>query len=158
MNWLFKEEPSSYSFDDLMKDGRTTWSGVKNPLAQRHLHAVRRGDRILYYHTGDEKAVVGVARAVSDAYADPQDPAGKRAAVDVAPVERLPRPLPLAAIKSDPAFAAFPLVRISRLSVMPVGDREWAALMKLAAARAPAPRPRTPPRRPAALRSPQRSK
>ena len=142
MNWLFKEEPSSYSFDDLMKDGRTTWSGVKNPLAQRHLHAVRRGDRILYYHTGDEKAVVGVARAVCDAYADPQDPAGKRAAVDLAPVEKLPRTVPLAAIKSDPGFAAFPLVRISRLSVMPVGDREWAALMKLAAAR----------------RSPQRSK
>jgi predicted RNA-binding protein with PUA-like domain len=158
MNWLFKEEPSSYSFDDLSRDGGTVWSGVKNPLAQRHLHAVRRGDRILYYHTGSEKAVVGIARAASDAYPDPQDPTGRRAAVDVAPVERLPQPVPLATIKSDPGFAAFPLVRISRLSVMPVGDREWAALMKLAAAREPARQPRSPSRRPAAPRSPQRSK
>src|SRR3989454_170935 len=67
MNWLFKEEPSHYSFDDLVKDGRTRWSGVKNPLAQQHLRAVRKGDRILYYHTGGEKAVVGMARAVGDA-------------------------------------------------------------------------------------------
>src|SRR3989442_1609488 len=91
MNWLFKEEPSSYSFDDLVKDGRTRWSGVKNPLAQKHLRAVRRGDRVLYYHTGGEKAVVGVARAASDAYDDPEDPSGRRAAVDIAPENRLPR-------------------------------------------------------------------
>src|SRR5436309_7261423 len=120
MNWLFKEEPSSYSFDDLMSDGRTRWSGVKNPLAQKHLRLVRRGDRVLYYHTGGEKAVVGLARAACDAYDDPDDPARRRAAVDIVPEGRLPRPVPLAEIKSRTMFASFPLVRISRLSVMPV--------------------------------------
>src|SRR5437762_5622153 len=90
MNWLFKEEPSHYSFDALVKDKRTVWSGVKNPLAQRHLHAVKRGDRIFYYHTGDEKAVVGVAQALGDAYADPGDNSGKQAVVDVGPVRKLP--------------------------------------------------------------------
>ena len=134
MTWLFKEEPSSYSFDDLMKDGRTAWSGVKNPLAQQHLRAVRRGDRILYYHTGSEKAVVGLARAVTGAYPDPADPAGKRVAVDIAPVKRLPRPVPLAAIKADRRFAAFPLVRISRLSVMPVSEPEWRRLLEMSGA------------------------
>ena len=131
MNWLFKEEPSHYSFDDLVKDGQTRWSGVKNPLAQQHLRAVRRGDRILYYHTGNEKAVIGIARARGDAFPDPDDPSGKRAAVDIAPARKLPRPVALAEIKKRKAFARFPLVRISRLSVMPVDDREWDAIMKM---------------------------
>ena len=125
MNWLFKEEPTHYSFDALVKDKRTVWSGVKNPLAQRHLHAVKRGDRIFYYHTGDEKAIVGIARALGNAYADPSDESGKQAVVDVEPVRKLARPVSLAEIKADPAFKAFPLVRISRLSVMPVSDEEW---------------------------------
>jgi predicted RNA-binding protein with PUA-like domain len=128
MNWLFKEEPSNYSFNALMKDKRTVWSGVKNPLAQKHLHAVRRGDRIFYYHTGAEKAVVGVARALGDAYPDPADKTGKQAVVDIAPVEELPQPVSLAAIKADPAFRTFPLVRIARLSVMPVSDAEWSRI------------------------------
>jgi len=131
MNWLFKEEPSHYGFDELVSDGRTTWSGVKNPLAQKHLRSVRKGDRILYYHTGDEKSVVGIARAVGDAYDDPGDPSGRRATVDIAPEGRLPRPVTLAEIKSLKAFATFPLVRISRLSVMPVTDREWDTILKL---------------------------
>jgi len=131
MNWLFKEEPSHYGFDELLSDGRTTWSGVKNPLAQKHLRSVRKGDRILYYHTGGEKAVVGTARAVGDAYGDPGDPSGRRAAVDIAPEGRLSRPVTLAEIKSLKAFAKFPLVRISRLSVMPVTDREWETILKL---------------------------
>jgi len=131
MNWLFKEEPSHYAFDDLVKHGRTRWSGVKNPLAQRHLRSVRRGDRIFYYHTGGEKAVVGIARAVGDAYGDPEDPSGRRAAVDIAPDRRLSRPVTLAEIKAKKMFAKFPLVRISRLSVMPVEDREWEAILKL---------------------------
>lgn len=125
MNWLFKEEPTHYSFDALVKDKRTMWSGVKNPLAQRHLHAVKRGDRIFYYHTGDEKAIVGIARALGNAYNDPSDEGGKQAVVDVEPVRKLARPVSLAEIKADPAFKAFPLVRISRLSVMPVSDEEW---------------------------------
>ena len=132
MNWLFKEEPSNYSFDALVKDGKTTWSGVKNPLAQKHLHAVKKGDRIFYYHTGDEKAVVGTAKALGDAYADPGDKTGKLAVVDVGPVKKLPRPVTLAAIKADPSFSEFALVRISRLSVMPVTDEEWTRIEKKA--------------------------
>jgi len=134
MNWLFKEEPTHYSFDALTKDGQTTWSGVRNPVAQRHLHGVKKGDRIFYYHTGDEKAVVGIAKALGDAYADPDDEAGKAAVVDVAPVKKLPRPVSLKEIKAEPAFSSFPLVRISRLSVMPVTDEEWERISKMAAA------------------------
>ncbi len=132
MNWLFKEEPTHYSFDDLVKDGKTSWSGVKNPLAQKHLRSVKKGDRIFYYHTGDEKSVVAVARASGDAYADPKDKAGKLATVDIVPVGKLPRPVTLAEIKARAFFKDFPLVRISRLSVMPVTDREWAEIEKLA--------------------------
>ena len=131
MNWLFKEEPTHYSFDDLAKDRRTIWSGVKNPLAQKHLHAVRKGDRIFYYHTGTQKAVVAVARAGSDAYPDPNDAAGKMFVVDVVAEKKLPRAVTLAEIKADRAFAAFPLVRISRLSVMPVSDAEWSRIEKM---------------------------
>jgi predicted RNA-binding protein with PUA-like domain len=131
MNWLFKEEPSSYSFDELTKDGKTVWAGVKNPLAQKHLHGVKRGDRIFYYHTGNEKAVVGIAKALGDSYPDPQDKSGKLAVVDVAPVKKLRRPVTLAEIKADRAFSAFPLVRLSRLSVMPVSDDEWSRIEML---------------------------
>ncbi|MGE5243398.1 MAG: EVE domain-containing protein [Betaproteobacteria bacterium] len=131
MNWLFKEEPTHYSYDDLVGDGRTAWSGVKNPLAQKHLRGVRKGDRILYYHTGNEKAVVGIAKALSDAYPDPKDKSGKMVVVDVGPVKKLARPVTLAAVKADPAFESFPLVRISRLSVMPVSDAEWDRIVSL---------------------------
>jgi predicted RNA-binding protein with PUA-like domain len=132
MNWLFKEEPTHYNFDDLVKDKKAVWSGVRNPVAQKHLRGVKKGDRIFYYHTGDEKSVVGVARAMGDAYADPNDKAGKAAVVDVAPVRKLARPVTLAEIKADPAFKDFALVRISRLSVMPVSDAEWRRIEKLA--------------------------
>ena len=125
MNWLFKEEPSNYSFDALVKDRKTTWSGVKNPLAQKHLRSVKKGDRIFYYHTGDEKSVVGVAKALADAYPDPDDKTGKAHVVDVGPVKKLATPVTLATIKADAAFKDFALVRISRLSVMPVSDAEW---------------------------------
>lgn len=133
MNWLFKEEPEHYSFDDLVKDRRTQWSGVRNPLAQKHLRGVREGDRIFYYHTGKEKAVVAVARAASDAYPDPRDKSGKAFVVDVVPDRKLPRPVPLAEIKAKASFATFPLTRMPRLSVMPVSDREWAGIEKMAA-------------------------
>ena len=132
MNWLFKEEPSSYSFDALVKDRSTTWSGVKNPLAQKHLRAVRKGDRIFYYHTGDEKAIVGIATALGDAYPDSEDKAAKAHVVDVGPVKKFARPVTLAEIKAAPAFATFPLVRISRLSVMPVTDAEWTRIEGMA--------------------------
>jgi len=132
MNWLFKEEPSHYNFDELVKDKKTVWSGVKNPLAQKHLRSVKRGDRIFYYHTGDEKAVVGIAKAAGDAYADPNDKTGKASVVDVEPVKKLPQPVTLAAIKADAAFKSFALVRISRLSVMPVTDDEWQRIERMA--------------------------
>jgi predicted RNA-binding protein with PUA-like domain len=132
MNWLFKEEPTHYSFDDLVREGRTSWTGVRNPLAQKHLRAVRKGDRIFYYHTGKEKAVVAIAKAAGDAYADPADRSGRLFAVDVVPVRKLPRSVPLSAIKASAAFRDFPLVRISRLSVMPVSDREWDEIERMA--------------------------
>src|SRR5262249_55223310 len=102
--------------------------------AQKHLRAVKKGDRIFYYHTGDEKSVVAIARATTDSYSDPKDKAGKLAAVDVAPVKKLARPVTLAEIKAKPFFKDFPLVRISRLSVMPVSDREWSEIEKMAGA------------------------
>jgi predicted RNA-binding protein with PUA-like domain len=132
MNFLFKEEPTHYSFDNLVRDKTTVWSGVKNALAQKHLKTVKKGDRIFFYHTGDEKAVVGIARAAGDAYPDPADPSGKLAAVDIAPVKQLPRAVTLAEIKAVKALASMPLVRISRLSVMPVTDSEWTTIEKLA--------------------------
>jgi predicted RNA-binding protein with PUA-like domain len=133
MNWLFKEEPTHYGFDALVRDKRTVWSGVRNPLAQKHLRSVKKGDRIFYYHTGDEKAIVGICKALGDAYADPNDASGKASVVDVAPVKKLARPVTLAEIKADTAFKDFPLVRISRLSVMPVTDAEWTRIEMLAA-------------------------
>jgi predicted RNA-binding protein with PUA-like domain len=125
MNWLIKEEPEHYSFDDLVRDGRTSWSGVRNPLAQKHLQSMRKGDRIFFYHTGAVKAVVGIAKAAGAPYPDLSDPSGKLHAVDVAPVKKLKSPVTLSAVKADKAFASFPLVRMSRLSVMPVTDEEW---------------------------------
>src|SRR5262245_59523594 len=133
MNWLFKEEPTHYNFADLVKDKKTMWSGVKNPLAQKHLRSVKKNDRIFYYHTGDEKAVVGTCKALGDAYPDPGDKTGKASVVNVAAVKPLARPVTLAEIKADRAFADFPLVRISRLSVMPVTDAEWARIEKMSA-------------------------
>src|SRR5439155_13759106 len=131
MNWLFKEEPTHYSFDELARDGKTSWTGVKNPLAQKHLRGVKKGDQIFYYHTGDEKAVAAIARAAGDAYPDPADKSGKLYAVDVEPVKKLPSPVTLAAVKADRRFASFPLTRIPRLSVMPVSDDEWRAIVEM---------------------------
>ena len=132
MNWLFKEEPTHYGYDELVKDTKTVWSGVKNPLAQKHLRSVKKGDQIFYYHTGDEKQVVGIAKALGDAYPDPADNTGKAHVVDVGPVRKLARPVTLKEIKADKAFADFALVRISRLSVMPVSAQEWARIEKMA--------------------------
>jgi predicted RNA-binding protein with PUA-like domain len=135
MNWLFKEEPSNYSFADFTKDKRTVWSGVKNPLAQKHLHAVKKGDRIFYYHTGNEKSVVGVAKAATDAYPDPKDKTGKAAVVDIVPERALKRPVSLAEIKANKSFASFPLTRLPRLSVMPVSESEWNEIVKMSESR-----------------------
>ena len=136
--WLVKEEPEHYSFDQLVKEKKTVWAGVKNPLAQKHLRSIKRGDRVFYYHTGKEKAIVAIATAASDAYPDPKDATKKAFVVDVAPVKKLTRPVTLAEIKADRAFASFPLVRMSRLSVMPVTDEEWDRIEKMSAGSASA--------------------
>jgi predicted RNA-binding protein with PUA-like domain len=129
--WLMKEEPEHYSFDQLVKEKKTVWAGVKNPLAQKHLRSIKRGDRIFYYHTGKEKAIVAIATAVSDAYPDPKDATKKTYVVDVAPLKKLAQRVTLAEIKADRAFGDFPLVRMSRLSVMPVTDEEWARIERM---------------------------
>jgi len=133
MNWLFKEEPSHYSYDAFAKDGTTVWSGVKNPVAQRNLRSVKKGDLVFYYHTGDEKSVVGIAKASCDAYPDPKDAAGKAHVVDIVPVKKLKRPVTLKEIKADSFFSDFALVRISRLSVMPVTAAQWKKIETLSA-------------------------
>ena len=132
--WLVKEEPENYAYDQLQRDGKTVWSGVRNPLAQKYLRTIRKGDRIFYYHTGKQKAVVAIAKAVSDAYPDPKDSSGKLFAVDIAPEKALVKPVTLASIKAEKSFATFLLVRMSRLSVMPVADDEWARIEKMSRA------------------------
>jgi predicted RNA-binding protein with PUA-like domain len=120
--WLFKEEPSCYSFSDLEGDGSTKWEGVKNALALKNLRQVKAGDQVLLYHTGKEKAVVGEMRAV----------AAENGVVTLAPVRRLKRPVTLAELKGQKALASWELIRISRLSVMPVSDAQWQLISKLA--------------------------
>ncbi len=123
--WLFKEEPTTYSFATLEQEGSTTWSGVKNALAQKHLRAIQKGDRIFFYATGSEKSVIGVMEATANASPDPDDETGKRVLVTVKPVRKLKKPVTLAAIKAEKAFANWELVRQARLSVMPVPDDLW---------------------------------
>jgi predicted RNA-binding protein with PUA-like domain len=118
--WLVKSDPDEYGFADLERDRRTTWDGVANQLALQHLRRVRRGDQVLIYHTGPEKAIVGLGLAVSDGYADPVEAAGKLVVFDLQAVRRLARPVTLAELKADAEFSEFELVRMPRLSVMPV--------------------------------------
>ncbi|HMC67126.1 MAG TPA: EVE domain-containing protein [Gemmataceae bacterium] len=129
--WLFKEEPEHYSYADLERDGATLWEGVTNNLARVHLRQVRKGDRILYYHTGKEKAVVGEMRALADAEPDPDAEDPKAVVVRVEPVKRWKQPVPLARIKSDPDMKDWELVRLPRLSVMPVSEEQWRRVEKL---------------------------
>jgi predicted RNA-binding protein with PUA-like domain len=133
-SWLFKEEPDHYSLEQLFRDKRTVWDGVENNLALKHLRSVEKGDRVLYYHTGTEKAVVGVMEVVKGPYRDPTRDDDRFVVVDVKPVRRLDRPVSLAEIKANPEFADFALVRNSRLSVMPVTGEQWAEIERLSAA------------------------
>ena len=123
--WLFKEEPDHYSYADLERDGTTLWDGVTNALARQNLRKVRKGDRILFYHTGEEKAVVGEMSALTNAGADPKDADPKAVVVKVKPVRRLPHTVSLKRIKGEPGLADWDLVRNSRLSVLPVSDAQW---------------------------------
>jgi predicted RNA-binding protein with PUA-like domain len=129
--WLFKEEPDHYSLDDLFRDKRTVWAGVENNLALKHLRSVKKGDHVLYYHTGKQKAVVGVMEVIKGPYPNPEGDDARLVVVDVKPVRRLDRPVTLAEIKANPKFADFALVRISRLSVMPVTDAQYAEIERL---------------------------
>jgi predicted RNA-binding protein with PUA-like domain len=128
--WILKTEPSTYSFDRLATERRAVWDGVTNALALKHIRSMAKGDHAFIYHTGDEKALVGLARIASDPYPDPNDP--KLAVVDLEAGERLPRPVTLAAVKADPAFAELGLVRMSRLSVVPVPPDHWKRLRVMA--------------------------
>jgi predicted RNA-binding protein with PUA-like domain len=132
MRWLVKEEPSNYNFAQFLADGSTVWSGVKNPLAQRNLRGMKKGDRVFYYHTGNEKAIVGTAKVTTVAYPDPKDTSGKLVVVELAADKKLKRPVTLAEIKASGRFADFPLVRLPRLSVMPVTDDQWDAIEAMA--------------------------
>ncbi len=129
--WILKTEPTTYSFERLMKDRRTVWDGVSNPLALKHLGEMAVGDQVLIYHTGDEKAAVGLARVVRAAYSDPKASDPKLVVVELEAGHPLPKPVTLAAVKADPAFADLALVRMGRLSVVPVKPEQWKRLLAM---------------------------
>lgn len=130
--WLFKTEPSAYSFQKLQKDKKTVWDGVKNNLALKNLRDIKKGDPILIYHTGNEKAAVGIARAASAAYPDPTKKDPKLLVVDIEPVKPMARPVTLAEVKAHPKLANFDLVRLGRLSIMKVSDEQWKLIEEMA--------------------------
>lgn len=130
--WLFKQEPSSYSYSRLEDEGRTVWDGVTNNLALKHLRNIKKGDFAFFYHSGTEKQIVGLMNIVSDSYPDPKNKS--LTVMDVKPAGRLAQPVTLHAIKNDPAFADWELVRLSRLSVMPVPTTLWQRIMKMSRA------------------------
>jgi predicted RNA-binding protein with PUA-like domain len=134
-SWLLKTEPTAYSFAQLQRDKRTTWEGVKNPMALKNLRQVQKGDHLLIYHTGDEKAVVGVATALRSAYPDPTAKDPKIVVIDLAAVAPLPRPVALAEIKANPRLKEWELARLPRLSVMPVTAAQWAEIERMAGRR-----------------------
>jgi predicted RNA-binding protein with PUA-like domain len=129
--WLFKEEPDHYSFADLERDRTTFWDGVSNNLARQNLRKVRRGDRVLYYHTGGEKAVIGEMRAVGNPKPDPDSDDPKAVVVEVRVVRRLHQPVSLERIKKEPLLAGWDLVRLPRLSVLPVSEEQWRRVEEL---------------------------
>ena len=134
-SWLFKQEPDCYSFGDLQRDGITIWDGVTNNLALKHLRNVAIGDRILFYHTGKEKAVVGEMTVIEGPMPDPQATDPKWVVVKVKPVKKWPRPVTLGEIKKDPQLQDWDLVKNSRLSVMPVSAEQWKRLVALSQAK-----------------------
>jgi predicted RNA-binding protein with PUA-like domain len=138
MNWLVKEEPENYSYTQFSADRTTVWAGVKNPVAQRNLRAMQKGDRVFFYHTGKEKAIVGTATVAKIAYADPKDKTGRLVVVELAVGKALTRPVTLKEIKADKRFATMPLVRIARLSVQPVTDDEWEMIEEMSKRTEPA--------------------
>lgn len=134
-HWLFKTEPSEYSYADLARDKRAVWEGVSNATALIHLRAVKRGDDVIVYHTGNEKSVVGLARVTRAAYPDPKLDDAKRVVVDLAPVRAFASSVPIAAFRADAVLRTTELVRNSRLSVMPLSDAHYARVLERAGAR-----------------------
>jgi len=132
--WLVKQEPEAYSWADLLKDGRTTWSGVRNYQARNNLRAMKKGDPVFFYHSVSEKQIVGLARVVREAYPDSTAKEGDWVSVDLAPAKTLARPVPLDAIKNDSALKNIQLVRNSRLSVSPLNQAQFDRIMEMAAA------------------------
>ena len=130
--WLLKTEPDCYSWADLARDKKTVWDGVTNALALKHIRTMKKGDEAVVYHTGDERAVVGVAQVASDPYPDPAGDDAKLAVVDLKAKKKLATPVTLSDFKADPAFAGWDLLRIGRLSVVPVPDAMWDRLLELA--------------------------
>jgi predicted RNA-binding protein with PUA-like domain len=133
-HWLVKSEPAKYSFEDLQRDGKTTWDGVRNNQAALWLKAMKLGDEAFYYHSQEGLAVVGIAKVVRESFIDPTDPAGRFVAVEFAPVRPLPRPVALAEIKATPALAGMTMLRQFRLSVTPITADEWATILKMGGA------------------------
>lgn len=130
--WLIKSEPSAYSWDQLVKDKKTSWTGVRNFQAQINLKAMKTGDRAFFYHSGEGKEIVGIAEVVKTAYPDSTDKEGKSVTVDFKAVEPVKKKVTLAEIKADPKFKEMKLVRQSPLSVSPVSDEHWKLLLKMA--------------------------
>jgi predicted RNA-binding protein with PUA-like domain len=130
-HWLLKTEPDAYAWDDLARDKSAVWDGVTNALALKHLRAMTKGDLVLVYHTGDERAAVGVAQVASDPYPDPKAHDERLVVVDLKPKQKLGRPITLAEIKADPTFAGWDFLRIGRLSVVPVPEEMWARILYL---------------------------
>lgn len=126
--WLLKTEPEAYSYADLERDGGTTWDGVTNPVALRNLREMKAGDRAIVYHTGDQRAAVGIAKVSKGAYPDPKLKNPKRVVVDLVPAGALKKPVTLAEIKAMDVFAGSPLVRQGRLSVVPLDAAQWKAI------------------------------
>lgn len=131
-HWLVKSEPNSYSYDDLVRDGRTVWDGVRNNAAALHLKAMREGDEVLFYHSQEGKEIVGIAKVVRTAFPDASDAAGRFVAVELAPVRPLKYPVTLADMKAEPALSDMAMLRQGRLSVSPVTDVEWKTILKMA--------------------------
>jgi len=129
--WLLKTEPSTYSWDDLARDKKTTWDGITNNAALKHMRSMKQGDLALVYHTGEERAVVGIAQIASAPYADPKADDEKLVVVDLKPKKKLSNPVTLDTIKTDPIFAGFDLLRIGRLSVVPVPEKMWKRIEEL---------------------------
>ena len=132
-DWLFKEEPTHFNFADLQREGRTVWDGVSNSLARKNLRQMRKGDRAFFYHTGKEKAIVGEMRVVGDPRMDPNADDPKEVLVEVEAVRLLPHPVSLARIKNDPLLAGWDLVRLPRLSVLPVTEEQWRRIQEMCA-------------------------